>query len=80
MDKINKFLRKCTQKERERLLHILSLLEKREFSGLQIKKLRGTFYYRLRHGRLRVIFWYNENNDFEVEKIEYRKESTYKDL
>ena len=80
MDKIKKFLRKRTQKEKEILLGILGLLEKREFFGLQIKKLRGTSYYRARHGRFRIIFWYNENNDFEVEKIEYRKESTYKNL
>jgi mRNA-degrading endonuclease RelE of RelBE toxin-antitoxin system len=80
VDKIKKFLRKRTQKEREILLDVLDLLEKREFLGLQIKKLRGTPYYRVRQGRFRIIFWYNENNNFEVEKIEYRKESTYKDL
>ncbi|MBI4359702.1 MAG: hypothetical protein HY564_01240 [Candidatus Jacksonbacteria bacterium] len=73
-------MRKRTQKERKSILGILGLLEKREFFGLQIKKLRGTFYYRVRHGRFRIIFWYNENNDFEVVKVEYRKESTYKDL
>lgn len=80
MDKIKKFLKKCTQTERESILGILGLLKKKELLGLQIKKLRGTPYYRARHGRFRIIFWYNKNNDFEVIKIEYRKESTYKDL
>ncbi len=77
MDKIEKLLRKISKKNREKLLHIITLLvtgKKKEFN---IKKLKDSDFYRLRSGRFRIIFHY-ENKKIVIDNIRLRNENTYK--
>ena len=71
MDKIKKFLEKLSQKEKETTKEILSLLETNNVSGLDVKKLKGyENIFRVRKGKLRIIFSYNKNlNELYLEKI-----------
>ena len=57
MDKIEKLLRKLSQKERLQLEATLSILVSGDISSLDIKKLKGVDdIYRVRVGSLRIIF------------------------
>ena len=62
MDKIEKLLRKISQKSREQLLLVISKLLSGQKTGLNIKKLKGTDFFRLRSGRFRIIFHYEDNS------------------
>lgn len=79
MDKISKVLEKLTEKEREIVKHILSSLLKGENKGFDIKKLKGREdIFRVRKGKLRVIYRMNENKKIFIIAIERRSEKTYK--
>lgn len=78
MDKIEKFLRKLSQKEREQIKEILEQLHRKNWSGLDIKKLKEREdIFRVRKGNFRIIYRMTKNNIF-ILAIERRKEKTYK--
>ncbi len=78
MDKIAKLLKKLSQKERERLEEVLTLLLSKDTSSLDIKKLKGVEdIYRVRAGELRVIFQ-KQGKEIRILEISRRDESTYK--
>jgi mRNA-degrading endonuclease RelE of RelBE toxin-antitoxin system len=79
MDKISKFLKKLNKQERKLLLSKIVKLKKGDLDDLDIKKIRGTSHYRLRAGRIRVIFSYN-NGGFELIIITWRNDNTYKNI
>lgn len=78
MDKIEKLLRKISRKDRGRLLDLLQslVLGKR---GLDINKIVNTDFFRLKTGRFRIIFHY-ENNKVIIDAIKLRNENTYENL
>ncbi|MDD2656371.1 MAG: hypothetical protein PHQ18_02250 [Patescibacteria group bacterium] len=79
MDKIEKLLRKISQKSREQLLLVISKLLSGQNTGLNIKKLKGTDFFRLRSGRFRIIFHYEDNSkEIIIDSIKLRDENTYK--
>lgn len=57
MDKISKFLKMLSGKERAVCLTILEKIVRGDFDGLDVKKLRGEKnLYRVRTGNIRIIF------------------------
>lgn len=77
MNKKDKFLRQLTEKERgaidEVIVHILAGAT----SGLDIKKLKGKVgVYRVRIGRIRVIYKQTENVNL-ILRTEFKGKDTY---
>jgi hypothetical protein len=57
MDKIEKFLRQLNKKERQYLIGVLlPKIAVLELSGLDVKKIQGYPIWRVRSGRLRILF------------------------
>ncbi|MBU3918804.1 hypothetical protein KKC63_02775 [Patescibacteria group bacterium] len=79
MDKIEKLLRKISKQDRQRLLELIEKLIHRETKGLNIAKIKTTDFYRLRAGRFRIIFHYNQT-EIIVDSIKQRDKKTYKQL
>ena len=78
MDKIDKALKKLSKKERKTVSNILTKLIKKDFSGLNLKKLKGyNDIFRAKKGSLRIIFR-QEKNNIKLLSIDRRSESTYK--
>ena len=78
MDKIEKLFRKISKPERQRLRLVLELLSKKDFKSLDIKKLKGQDFYRVRKGRFRIIFRINKNKQVKIFAIKIRNEGTYR--
>jgi len=78
MDKILKFLRKVDKKTRERVLLVIFKIEVSDFTGLDLKKLKGeSNVYRVRVGDFRIMFVRGREKN-EVIKIDKRGDRTYK--
>ena len=77
MDRIEKLFRKISANERALLSLISQKLMNGETSGLNIKKLSGSDFYRLRKGIFRIIFHY-ENNTAIIDSIRIKNEKTYR--
>jgi len=77
MDKIEKLFRKINAQERVLLSEISERLARGETLGLQIKKLSGSDFYRLRKGVFRIIFHY-ENRIPVIDSIRLKNEKTYR--
>ncbi len=77
MDKIDKFLKKLTAKERQQLKGVLELLLTGSSKTLDIKKLKGTEHiYRARTGNIRIIFQ-KEGKEIRLLEVSRRDENTY---
>ncbi len=77
MDRIAKFLKKLTPKERKITEEIIALVSARDFSGLDIKKLKGSVnIFRIRKGNIRVIFL-KEGSQININSIGRRSDTTY---
>ena len=77
-DKIEKALRKLSEKERQRLKDLLRLIKSGALGGLDLAKLKGTDgIYRVRKGDLRVIFRKTTNGAITILAIERRSDTTY---
>ena len=77
-DKIEKALRKLSEKERGRLKSLLLLIKSGLLNGLDLAKLKGTEnIYRVRKGDLRVIFQRATNGAITILAIERRSDTTY---
>ena len=78
MDKIEKELKKLSNRERDLIRDILSKLASGRLTGLDLKKLKGKEdIFRIRKGSIRIIYRVVDEEIF-VLAIERRKESTYK--
>lgn len=81
MNKIEKLLRKIGKKDRRRLLEIINLLLAGKTAPLNIQKIKNSDFYKVRKGRFRIIFHYEQKTkDIVVDSIRLRNESTYKSL
>jgi mRNA-degrading endonuclease RelE of RelBE toxin-antitoxin system len=77
MNKIDKFLKKLSQKERNEILSILLIIKSGIFDGMDIKKTKGTDeIYRVRKGRVRVIFQKN-TTEIRILSVQFRDDNTY---
>lgn len=79
MDKIEKLFRKISQKDRQKLLSIIENLLSGKRGGLDITKIINTDFYRLKSGRYRIIFHY-QNKEVIIDSIKLRSETTYNNL
>ena len=79
MDNIEKLFRKITVKERALLSEISEKLINGETAGLNIKKLSGSDFYRLRKGVFRIIF-HHKNGAPIIDSIRLKNEKTYRDF
>jgi len=79
MDKIEKALKRLIQKERVILKSILKQIRNGNIKNLDMKKLRGKEnIFRVRKGKMRILFSISKKNDIFVLTIERRSEGTYK--
>lgn len=78
MNKIQKFLKKLSLRERIEIEKILNLIYHQKFQGLDIKKLKGrNDIYRVRKGQLRIIFLILEKGNIYLIDISKRNDTTY---
>ncbi len=78
MDKIEKALNKLSDKERKSIKIILNQLFAGRFHGFDIKKLKGrNDIFRLRKGRIRIIYRVDNKDDIYLLSIERRSDTTY---
>lgn len=80
MDKLAKLLQKITKKERQAIKSLIVLLKRKQFTGLDIVKIKSSDYYRLRKGWFRIIFYFDHINRIVIKKVQIRSEKTYKHL
>lgn len=81
MDKIEKVLKALTAKERRAVVTILEKLQKGDFAGLDVQKLHGQEdIFRVRKGKLRIIFRRARNGAIFILAIERRSEKTYRNF
>lgn len=80
VNKIQKALAKLSAKELVIVEQLLILLNNNEIEGLDIKQLKGNrSIFRVRKGRIRIIFTKNDQNEINILLISKRSEKTYKD-
>lgn len=80
MDKLDKALKKLTEKERHKIREILTQLKAGSFKNLDIKKLKDREdIFRVRKGDLRIIYRLTEESIF-ILAIERRSEKTYRGI
>ncbi len=78
MNKLDKFLCKLDKKTRLVIEKIVTLIILGNFSVLDIKKLRGSQnMYRVRVGRIRIVFEQIKNGSIFIKNISYRDDNTY---
>ncbi len=78
MDKIEKAVKRLSQKEKGWLKAILKQLSVGDFRGLDITKLRGRGdIFRVRKGDVRIIYRKDAMGGIFILKIDRRKETTY---
>ena len=80
MDKIEKALKKLTEKEKRAVKEILTKIQKENTNNLDLKKLKGRDdIFRARKGKVRIIFHKTKEN-ISILSIERKTDRTYKDL
>lgn len=77
MDKIEKLLRKICEKERILLKEAIKSLITGETKGMNIIKIKDTDFFRIKKGKFRIIFHYNNDNVI-IDSVKLRNENTYK--
>ena len=79
MQNLDKKLKKFSAKERTENEHLVEKILDRQFTGLDCKKLKGLKnIFRIRKGKIRIIFELKNNLEPFILTIERRKENTYK--
>jgi mRNA-degrading endonuclease RelE of RelBE toxin-antitoxin system len=77
MNRIAKFLRRLTPRERKVIADVIARVLARDFSELDVKKLKGMKnIFRVRHGTIRIIFLKNHTK-INILSIERRSDTTY---
>lgn len=78
MNKLAKALENLSAKERKQIKSILLKIKDNSLSGLDLKKLKNCDdIFRVRKGRLRIIFRKQENSGYFILAIERRSDKTY---
>jgi mRNA-degrading endonuclease RelE of RelBE toxin-antitoxin system len=77
MDRIQKFVSKLSGSEAERVFEAIKCVRVGHVDTLSVKKLKGYVdYYRVRVGRVRIIFTKIEGRNVIIE-VEFRNDHTY---
>ena len=77
MDRIEKFLKKLSPRERIVVKDVVERILQGNLAGLNVKKLRGVANeFRVRKGSVRIIFYMSEG-ELLLRKIERRGDATY---
>ena len=77
MDKIEKLFRKISKKDKDSILNTIEkLIDESTRKEIDIKKIEDTDFLRVKQGRYRIIFHY-ENGAPVVDSIRIRNENTY---
>ena len=79
MKKHEKFLKKLSIEDRERIIIAVSLIYSNNYQTLDVKKLSGFETYRVRVGKFRIKFKKHETFN-EIIEIGHRSDNTYKNL
>jgi len=80
VDRIEKALRRLSQKERKQIKSIFEQISSGDLRGLDVKKLKGREdIFRVRKGDIRIMYRVSSGRVF-VLAIERRSEKTYRDL
>jgi len=78
MDKIQKALEKLIPKERKKVKEILGELKSQRLESLNIKKLKGREdIFRIRKGRIRIVYRTDQEGNIFILTIERRSDTTY---
>ena len=78
-DKIKKFLKKLSRKDLDRVEEIILRISKGQDKGLNVLQLKGTSnIYRVRKGKIRIIYSLDADRKIRVLDITRRSEKTYK--
>ena len=78
MNRIEKFYKTTSLKEKIILDEVVDKILEKSFTGLNIKKIVGLrFFYRARKGSFRIIF-YHKGDDVKLVDIDRRDDNTYK--
>lgn len=78
MDRIQKALGKLTEKEQKKVKEMLIQLKNRRIENLNIKKLKGRDdVFRIRKGKIRIIYRTDTKNNILILSIERRSDTTY---
>jgi mRNA-degrading endonuclease RelE of RelBE toxin-antitoxin system len=78
MDKIAKALKSLSSKERKIIKGILLKIKKGSLSGFDLKKLKNCDdIFRIRKGKLRIIFKKQDDDRYFILTIERRSDKTY---
>ncbi len=79
MGNLGKQLKRLSPKERGEIEHLVQRILNRNFVGIECKKLKGVKnLFRVRKGKIRIIFETGENKKPNILSIERRREDTYK--
>jgi len=79
MDKIQKALERLNEKERKQIKKLITQIQAGFFKNLDIKKLKGRDdIYRVRKGKLRIIYRADKEGQIFILAMERRSEKTYK--
>jgi mRNA-degrading endonuclease RelE of RelBE toxin-antitoxin system len=80
VDKIEKALKKLTEKERRVIKNIFINIQREKTQGLDLKKLKGhNDIFRVRRGRIRIVFRKNKESIL-ILSVERRSDKTCKGL
>lgn len=78
MDKIEKALQKLTAEERKIVKDILTKLKSQRLQNLNLKKLKGrNDIFRVRKGKIRIIYQTGLAGQISILSIERRSDTTY---
>ncbi len=78
VDRITKALRKLSDKESRSLQRLLRQIKAGDVGGLDVRKLKGhRDIYRVRRGRMRVIYRMDRNGTVSILTVEHRTDTTY---
>ncbi len=79
MENLDRRLKKFSEKERAEIEHLVERIRDRDLTGLNCKKLKGLGnLFRVRKGRIRIIFELVSGQEPTIISIERRREDTYK--
>jgi len=78
MDKISKALKKFNTKEQKIIKEILQKIKNNSYASINVEKLKKYHnIYRVRKGKIRIIFKINEDKNIFILAIERRNDKTY---
>lgn len=81
MDRIQKLFSRLSQKERLQLQSFIdTLLQSDPLKNTNVKKLKGSDFFRARKGKFRIIFHYDQSRNMIIDSVRIRNEKTYKDV